>query len=249
MKAYPIFLRGIVTICRKNILLYYTKPPVLMFGILFPIFMFLAFFVGRDLDLILFFPGFLAMMLFFTSSSVGPLITPWEKREKTYERLLSYPLTPESIIFGDILAGAVFGLCIALIIWIGSTAFIPVTVLSPGLFVITALLGTFCCSALGALLASPASDSPPNVMIFSNLIRFPLIFISGIFVPLSQMEGLSLVLAYCSPLTYLVDLFNATISGTSYFSPVVDCAILMAVTGGCILLARFIQVRNLVRGL
>ena len=40
-------------------------------------------------------------------------------------------------------------------------------------------------------------------MIFSNLIRFPLIFISGIFVPLAQMQGWGLAIAYWSPLTYL----------------------------------------------
>ena len=249
MKTPVVFLRGILTICEKNIFLYYTKPPVLMFGILFPIFMFLAFFVGRNLDLVLFFPGFLAMMLFFTASSVGPLITPWEKREKTYERLLSYPVIPESIIFGDVLAGAIFGLGISLIIWIVSTLFIQVHIINPALFLFTFVLGTIACSSLGALLASPASNSPPNVMIFSNLIRFPLIFISGIFIPLSQMQGLSLALACCSPLTYVVDLFNAAISGVSFFSPLLDGGVLIAATDLFILLARFIQVRNLVKGL
>jgi ABC-2 type transport system permease protein len=168
-----------------------------------PLFMFFAFFVGRHLDLTTFFPAFLVMMLFFTASSVGPLITPWEKREKTYERLLSYPVTQDSIILGDVAAGVIFEIGISLLLWIASTFFIPVAVMNMGLFALAFILGTLSCAALGALLASPASDSPPNVMIFSNLIRFPLIFISGIFVPLQQMEGWGLALAYCSLLTYL----------------------------------------------
>jgi ABC-2 type transport system permease protein len=249
MTGLPVFLRGIAIICGKNMRLYYTKPPVLMFGLLFPLFMFFAFFVGRNLDLLTFFPGFLAMMLFFTASSVGPLITPWEKREKTYERLLSYPVTLESIIFGDILAGAIFGVGISLLVWLASILFIPVVVINPGLFGFAFVLGTLSCSALGALLASPASNSPPNVMIFSNLIRFPLIFLSGIFIPLSQMQGIGLILAYCSPLTYLVDLFNAAVSGISVFSPLVDGGVLLAVTIVFILVARLIQVRNLTKGL
>jgi ABC-2 type transport system permease protein len=245
----PLFLRGIMVITGKNMRLYYTKPPVLMFGLLFPLFMFFAFFVGRHLDLPTFFPGFLAMMLFFTASSVGPLITPWEKREKTYERLLSYPVTQESIILGDVAAGAIFGTGISLFVWIASMVFIPVAVTGGGLFVLAFILGTLACAALGVLLASPASDSPPNVMIFSNLIRFPLIFISGIFVPLRQMEGWGLALAYCSPLTYLVDLFNAAISGRSVFSPFADCAVLIVVAIGFILIARLIQKRNLLKGM
>jgi ABC-2 type transport system permease protein len=249
MMEIPLTLRGILVIAGKNMRLYYTKPPVLMFGLLFPLFMFFAFFVGRHLDLVTFFPAFLAMMLFFTASSVGPLITPWEKREKTYERLLSYPVTQDSIILGDVVAGAVFGIGISFLVWIASLFFVPVPILNPGLFALAFILGTLSCAALGALLASPASDSPPNVMIFSNLIRFPLIFISGIFVPLSQMEGAGLALAYCSPLTYLVDLFNAAMSGTSVFSPAVDCGVLVGVTVLFFITARIIQKRNLIKGL
>ena len=249
MMEVPLLVRGIFVITGKNMRLYYTKPPVLMFGLLFPLFMFLAFFVGRGLDLITFFPAFLAMMLFFTSSSVGPLITPWEKREKTYERLLSYPVTQDSIILGDITAGVIFGAGISLIVWIASLAFVRVPVASPALFVTGFILGTFSCAALGALLASPASDSPPNVMIFSNLIRFPLIFISGIFVPLSQMKGAAHTLALCSPLTYLVDLFNAAMAGPSAFSPLADCFILIGVAVLFIGAAKIIQKRNLMKGL
>ncbi|WP_321506675.1 ABC transporter permease [uncultured Methanoregula sp.] len=245
----PLALRGILVITGKNMRLYYTKPPVLMFGLLFPLFMFLAFFVGRNLNLVLFFPAFLAMMLFFTASSVGPLITPWEKREKTYERLLSYPVTQDSIILGDITAGAVFGFGISLLVWIVSTILVPVTIRNPALFLLAFVLGTTSCAALGALLAAPASDSPPNVMIFSNLIRFPLIFISGIFVPLSQMQGAGLMLAYCSPLTYLVDLFNTAMTGTSAFSPLLDSCVLIGVSAVFIIAARIIQKRNLVKGL
>ena len=245
----PLFLRGIVVITGKNMRLYYSKPPVLMFGLLIPLFMFFAFFVGRHLDLTTFFPAFLAMMLFFTASSVGPLITPWEKREKTYERLLSYPVTQDSIILGDVVAGAVFGIGISLLVWIASIFFVPVVVTNWGLFVLAFILGTLSCAALGALLASPASDSPPNVMIFSNLVRFPLIFISGIFVPLQQMEGWALTLAYCSPLTYLVDLFNAAMSGRSVFSPLFDCTVLFVVSVVFIIVARVIQKRNMMKGM
>ena len=245
----PLFLRGIVVITGKNMRLYYTKPPVLMFGLLFPLFMFFAFFVGRHLDLTTFFPAFLAMMLFFTASSVGPLITPWEKREKTYERLLSYPVTQDSIILGDVVAGAVFGIGISILVWIASTLFSSVGITNWGLFVLAFILGTLSCAALGALLASPASDSPPNIMILSNLIRFPLIFISGIFIPLGQMEGWGLALAYCSPLTYLVDLFNAAMSGTSVFTPLTDCGVLFGVSVVFIIAARVIQKRNMMKGM
>jgi hypothetical protein len=78
---------------------------------------------------------------------------------------------------------------------------------------------------------------------------FPLIFISGIFVPFAQMRGPGLALAYCSPLTYLVDLSNPAMSGASVFSPAEDCGVLVAVSAVFILVARILQTRNLVKGL
>jgi ABC-2 type transport system permease protein len=245
----PVFLRGISVITEKNIRIYYNKAPVIIFGLLFPFFMFLAFFIGRNLELAAFFPGFLAMTLFFTASSVGPLITPWEKRDRTYERLLSYPVTLEGIILGDIAAGALFGLIITTLVWVVSWIVLDLSVVQFTAFAMAFLLGTLSFAALGSLLASPASDTPSNVMMLSSLVRFPLIFISGIFIPLSQMQGWSLLLASISPLTYLVDLFNAALTGESVISPFVDCGVLIGVIGLFILLARFIQIRNLMKGL
>jgi ABC-2 type transport system permease protein len=47
------------------------------------------------------------MFVLFIASSVGPLITPWEKRAGTYERLLSFPVTINTLILGDVVAGHV----------------------------------------------------------------------------------------------------------------------------------------------
>ena len=91
---------------------------------------------------------------------------------------------------------------------------------------------------------TPFFNHQQGSMIFSNLIRFPLILISGIYVPLSDMQGWALTLAYYSPLTYLVDLFNAAMIGTFAFSPYVDGGVLIIVCGGFILASRVIQTRN-----
>jgi len=62
--------------------IYYLKPPVLIFGVTFPLFFFLAFAVGRPVAMYAMVPGLLAMALFFTASAVGPLVTPWERQAK-----------------------------------------------------------------------------------------------------------------------------------------------------------------------
>ena len=243
-----IFARSVLLVTEKNMRIYYYKGAVVIFGLLFPFIMFLTFFIGRNLNLVLFFPAFLGMMLFFSSSSTGPLITPWEKREKTYERLLSLPVTLESIILGDILAGALFGIVITTIVWSAGSLILHLPLVNPGLLVITLLLGAFTFAALGTLLSSPAMNNPSNVMMVSNLIRLPLIFISGIFVPLSQLGDWAWT-NEVSPLTYLVDLFNGAINGTAVYPAGLDIMILVVVILIFISCAKLIQQYNLSKGI
>jgi len=246
---WETFLRGILVITEKNMRIYYFKGPVMIFGLLFPLIMFLTFFIGRDLDLIPFFPGFLAMMLFFTSSSVGPLITPWEKRERTYERLVSLPVILESIIIGDLLAGALFGFVITILVYLACAVLFSIPLLSAVLLVLGIILGSIAFAALGTLLSSPATSNPSNLMMLSSLVRLPLIFISGIFIPLSQLTGPFFLITSLSPLTYLVDLFRMALCGDAVYPAWVDILVIVAV----ILLfawgAKVIQKRNLVKGI
>jgi len=246
---WQLFLRSILVVIEKDMRIYYFKGPVVIFGLLFPLIMFLTFFIGRDLDLVLFFPGFLAMMLFFTASSVGPLITPWEKREKTYERLLSLPVILESIVIGDILAGAIFGIGICIIVFSACALLLPLPVTNVLLLLLAFVLGSVTFAALGTLLASPTTDNPSNIMMLSSLVRLPLMFISGIFIPLSQLSGWFFILTSLSPLTYLVDLFHASLNGDAVYPPWVDVLILTGVTLVFVVAAKAIQKRNLVKGI
>ena len=183
---WKVFARSIAVVTEKNMRIYYFKGPVVVFGLLFPLIMFFTFFIGRNLDIVLFFPGFLGMMLFFTASSVGPLITPWEKREKTYERLVSLPVILESVIIGDLMAGAIFGIGITIIVFVVSAVLLRLPLANAGILVLGFVLGSIAFAALGTLLASPTTDNPSNIMMLSSLIRLPLIFVSGIFVPLDR---------------------------------------------------------------
>ena len=244
-----IFARSVLLVTEKNMRIYYFKGGVVIFGLLFPFLMFLTFFIGRNLNLILFFPAFLGMMLFFSSSSTGPLITPWEKRERTYERLLSLPVTLESIILGDILAGSLFGIAITTVVWGAGSLLLHLPLSNPGLFAASMLLGAFTFAALGTLLSSPAMSNPSNVMLLSNLIRLPLIFVSGIFIPLSQLGDWEWMLTSLSPLTYLVDLFNGSINGDAIYPAVIDVAVLVIVILAFITCAKLIQQYNLSKGI
>lgn len=229
--------------------IYYRKAPVFIFGLVLPTFLFFAFFVGRELNINEFFPGFLAMSLFFTSSSVGPLIVPWEKQQGTFERLLSYPVSISTVVLGDVIAGALFGLLISVIVGFFGILLIPITVTNLVLIVFAFALGNLCFSGLGVLLSAPAGKTPANIMMLAALVRFPLIFVSGIFIPLSQMTGASRYVTYCSPLTYLVDVLNQSMGQSYAFDWWTDLLVLFGFMALFVVVAVAVLRRKSLKGL
>jgi ABC-2 type transport system permease protein len=222
---------------------------VFIFGLILPTFLFFAFFVGRQLDIPKYFPGFLAMSLFFTSSSVGPLIVPWEKQAGTFERLLSMPVNVATIVIGDALAGALFGMLISTIIGVLGILLLGLTVTNVLLLIVLFVLGNMCFAALGVLLSSFGGRVPANIMMLAALVRFPLIFISGIFIPLSEMTEPGVFITYASPLTYLVDGLNASLGQAPFLGWAVDLLLLVLFTLAFLYGATKVLQRNMMKGL
>ncbi|HNO08561.1 MAG: ABC transporter permease [Methanoregulaceae archaeon] len=228
--GFPEQVRRAWAIAKKDIRIYYIKGPVLIFGIFMPVFLFLAFLMGsRQLPLAFLVSGLVGMALFFTATAVSPAIFPWEGQAKTLERLASCPITVEAIVFGDMIASTLFGIGITLItVIIGlvlGLSLLHAVTLGAGI-----LLAACCFSAIGMLLAVPPTNTPSNIMMLSSLIKFPLVFISGIFIPLEQMPPWGLALAVCSPLTYFTDLVRYSFTGTNYFPVLGDIAALIVFT-------------------
>jgi ABC-2 type transport system permease protein len=55
-------------------------------------------------------------------------------------------------------------------------------------------------------------------MMFSNLVRLPIMFISGVFIPIEELPAAGKIIANFSPLTYTVDLLRYVFQGVSYYS-------------------------------
>lgn len=223
-----IRLRHSLTVAKKDAKIYYLKSPVLIFGILFPLCLFFAFAIGRDIQPSLLLPGLVGMTLFFTASSANPIVAPWETRMHTLERLISTPASISSIILGDIFAGFLYGAIISIVpLLIGTIAF-GASIANPFILAIDIVLSAFCFSALGSLISSPPTDNPSNIMMLSNLVRLPLIFISGVFIPIDRMPVWGKAIAPISPLTYSSDLARYALlnKGGSYPIPL-DVAMIL----------------------
>jgi ABC-2 type transport system permease protein len=217
-QAWRRQLHGSLVILKKNARLYYLKPPVLIFGVLFPVFFFLAFKMGRPIAAVNVVPGMIAMALWFTASAVGPLVTPWERRAKTYERLMSTPVSLPAILAGDVISGFVFGTCLSVIPVLLGIVLTDACVVNAPLLIAGIVMGALSFASLGVLLAAPPASSPSNIMLLSNLVRLPLLFVSGIFIPIGQMPVWTRWIAPLSPLSYASSLIRSAFGRPAFFS-------------------------------
>ncbi len=243
----PLFrqLNGAWAVTLKDINIYYLKAPVLIYGLIFPCFLFLAFFLGKSAPFAALLPAVIAIAVFFASSSVGPIITPWETRQRTLERLISCPVSLEFILLGDMLAGFLFGLGVTLALSLFSIPFLAAGLKSPLILIVGITLSSLCFSSLGILLSSAATDNPSNIMMLSNLVRLPLVFISGIFIPFNKLPGLGRLIARFSPLTYTVDILRYSFHQQHQFSISLSLGILFIFTVIFLSLGMILHKRNL----
>lgn len=238
-----------LAIVEKNIRIYYSKGPVIIFGVLMPFFLFLSFYIGRKIPIEALIPGLLGMTAFFTATSVGPAIVPWEARAKTLERLISSPVSLRTIFIGDVLSSFVFGVLVSALAATASLLF-GVGVANLTLLCFGLILSTFCFASFSILLSAyPPTDNPATIMMLSSMIKFPLVFISGVFIPLEELPVWGRAIASISPLTYFTDLARYSIQGASYYPIVVDILALIAFMAAFLFVAIKIHERTILRRL
>jgi ABC-2 type transport system permease protein len=214
-------------ITKKDIKIYYLKPGTLMFGIMFPLFMFLSFAIGKDVPISSLIPGLISLTVMFSASSIGPVAVPVERRDKTFERLLSAPISFYSIILGKTMGGVLFSLFINILALLVSWLLLGVTITNPVILFLGLIFSSLCFSLLGIMFAMFPTENPGDIMMILNFIRLPLMFISGITMPIETLPSWARLISSFSPLTYANDLFRFGIEGKSVFNLTISLIILL----------------------
>ena len=231
------------TITKKNLSVYFLRGPVIVFGIIMPAFLFISFTLKRQIPIESLIPGLLGMSLFFTVSSITPGIMPWETKMRTLERIISSPIKLWAIILGDVISSFIYGSLITTTIFLISSLFLEKLIINIPIL-LAKMLAAFCFSSLGELISSIPTDNPANAMMLSSLIKFPLVFISGIFVPVVEMENLKFI-SFLSPLTYYTDLLRGYIENKSYFTLATNLLVLFTFCVVFFVLAIILHKKNM----
>ena len=210
----------------KDMRTYYTRPPSIMFGILFPFSLFLSFSIGRNIPLASQIPVLISQTLFFSSSSIGPVVIPSERANQTFDRFLTSPVSLLSILMGKTFAGVIYGAGISIIPVLFGVIFFGSSIVSLGALTACFALSSFAFSALGIMFASIPGQTPGQVMMPLNFFRIPLLFISGVYTPISELPTSMQVVALISPLTHTVELARYALGGEVFFGPSINFVVL-----------------------
>jgi len=210
-----------IAIVKKDVRIYYSKGPVVLMGVLWPAAMFISFAFGRGMALETLMPGLIGVSVFFTCSAISPVAFPWETAQRTLERLVSSPVAIWTILLGDMLASAAVGILISIIPILIAIGF-GVTITSPLALIFAIITGSICFATMALLFSVAPVSGPQYTQMLSTLIKFPLLFISGVFIPLSSLPGAARAISFISPLTYFTDIARYSTGHQSYVPLYVD---------------------------
>lgn len=227
-----------LAISRKDVESYYGKPPLVTWGLLFPAVLILAVYLKDRAGYLAVAPGIIGMTLLFGNTSMAAIVVTFEKRTGTLERLLLAPVTVRTIVFGKALSAAAYGISTCLVLTLGLATFLGMPLARPGIFAIGIALGAGVFSLLG-IIASVVVKEVFEAMTLMNFFRFPLLFLSGVFIPLTEMPGWIRPVAYASPLTHVVELLRfGAFSEASFSSPWAPLAVLVVfLAASCVIAA------------
>ena len=188
--------------------------------------MFLAFAIGNNAGPSVMIPGLIAITILFSASSIEPVSIPIERRMKTFDRLISAPISLHAVVLGESLSGFLYSTAIAFVPFIAGLLIFRTPILNVIPLVAGVVLTAFCFATMGTLFAAYPTESPGDIMSMLNMVRLPLIFISGVFIPISAIPSIGQDAVYFSPLTYGNDLIQAAYHGHTIFNPLVDVVML-----------------------
>jgi ABC-2 type transport system permease protein len=158
----------------------------------------------------------------------------FERRSRSFERLLLAPLDLNLLMLAKTGGAIVFGALNALLPILVAAFLVDLSTLNwpavVGSILLTAAVSTF----LG-LFISVAVKEVFEAQTFSNFFRFPMLFLCGLFIPVSSLPVFLRPLSYLLPLTYGTDILKAAINREGILPLWVSFPVLLIFTVGLFL--------------
>ena len=207
------------SILLKDMRNYYLKPPNISWGIIFPFAWTLMFFLKSQnpVDIREILPGVMAMSILFGTTSMLAVTITFERRSRSFERLLLAPISLNSLMLAKTTGAIIFGMI---------NAFVPVVFAAfmtdlHGIAWTSVIISVFLIAVTSTFLGLFIAVSVREVFeaqTFSNFFRFPMVFLCGLFIPVQALPLFLRPLSYALPLTYGTDIMKTAINANGDIS-------------------------------
>ncbi|HHU79183.1 MAG TPA: ABC transporter permease, partial [Clostridiales bacterium] len=158
-------------------------------------------------------PGLMAMSVLFGTTSMLAVTITFERKCRSFDRLLLAPISLSTMVTAKLSGAILFGLFNAFVPVLYASFFVDFVGINWG----AVLLAVFLIAVTSALLGLTIAVSAKEVFeaqTFSNFFRFPMLFLCGLFFPISSLPIFLQPLSYLLPLTYGTDLLKGAILGS-----------------------------------
>ena len=174
-------------VLKKDIKNYYLKPPNISWGIIFPLSWTLMQFIRtpstQGIDIRALLPGLMAMSILFGTTSMLAVTITFERRGRSFDRLLSAPISLTTLVLAKISGAILFGTIIAFSPIILAVFMTDLLGIDWGLAIISVLFMAVTSTLLGLAIAV-SSKEVFEAQTYSNFFRFPMLFLSVLFHPI-----------------------------------------------------------------
>jgi len=137
------------------------------------------------------------------------------------------------------------GVISAIVLLIIGSLLFGISFTNIGFVLLIILLASFSFTGIGTIISGLASE-PREAMMLSNLLRFPMMFLGGVFFEVKDMPMPLPYIARGLPLTYATEALRAATSGDMTVV-LFDAAVLLAYTIGTILLGTKLLMKIMTR--
>jgi len=199
----------------KDMRTYYLKPPNVSWGLIFPLAWTGMFFIksGSGMDSIMaLLPGVVAISILFGTTSMLAVTVTFEKKNRSFERLLLAPIPFELLMLAKTSGAILFGVANAFVPVVMAAFLADLTPVVWWVFVAAVFMIAVASTFLGLFIAVAVREVF-EAQTFSNFFRFPMIFLCGLFFPIEKLPVFLKPLSYALPLTYGADLLHGAVHG------------------------------------
>ncbi|MEJ2567580.1 MAG: ABC transporter permease [candidate division WOR-3 bacterium] len=172
------------------------------------------------------FPGIVAMSVLFGTTSMLSVTITFERKARSFERLLLAPIKIELLVFAKITGAILFGIFNSIIPISISVLYFKAPV-SNWVFLTLGVMLLSVISTLLGLFISVSAKEVFEAQTYSNFFRFPMIFLCGLFVPITALPFFIKPLSFVLPVTYGVDVLRYSINGSNHLSLLLNMIVLV----------------------